>query len=102
MKNKTKGIFFIIILTLFVMMTVPSILISNKVFSTGIFNKDNNINIKGGKQIDNLFSNFFDNSHNNNLHSDKSSEKYTLHYYISGTHNHCIKGTLDCAFNGGR
>jgi hypothetical protein len=81
MSLKITGLIFITLLTLFVITTAPAILMLNKVFATGIFNKDNNVHIHGGKNIGNIFSNLFGIPSSSNTPSSESSEKYTPHHH---------------------
>lgn len=79
MSLKITGLIFITSLILFVITTAPAILMLNKVFATGIFNKDNNFHIQGGKNIGNIFSTLFGIPISKNVPSSESSEHYAPH-----------------------
>ena len=59
MNLKIIGMAFIASLILFVISAAPTILMLNKVFAKGIFNKNNNVNIQGGKNIGSILGTTF-------------------------------------------
>jgi hypothetical protein len=85
MNSKIIGMAFIASLIFFVISTAPTILMLNKVFAKGIFNKNNNVNIQGGKNIGNILGLLFGNpattSSNTPIPTSESTENYGSHHH---------------------
>jgi Ca2+/H+ antiporter len=81
MNLKIIGIAFIVSLMLFVMSAASTILLLNKVSAKAIFNKNNNINIQGGKNIGTILSTLFGNPTSSSPPTSESTENYAPHHH---------------------
>jgi hypothetical protein len=87
MNLKIIGMVFIASLILFIVTTSPTILMLNKVFAKGIFNKNNNVNLQGGKNIGNILGILFGSPTSSSAPTsssgptDESTENYAPHHH---------------------
>jgi hypothetical protein len=81
MNLKIIGIAFIVSLMLFVMSAASTISLLNKVFAKAIFNKNNNINIQGGKNIGTILSTLFGTPTSSSPPTSESTENYAPHHH---------------------